>query len=257
MPKPKSIVRTDAATFPNAAVQASEWRFLNEWNKEDIPAHPGRYEIRHAPGGVPSQSIAGNTPTTRRLKQEEAQRQITCHEMNSILYIGKAVNLADRFWCLLGTWKSNDGNRQDEKHHGSYNTWLEKGLQSTYPINDMQFRYFPVSNEEWKPKQKTAVDGIRAALMKQDGSAIDNLATGASFAAENSRLRLYEAFFGKGLTPPLNTLGRGKKQMTNASLDAHLDEVGQETEMSAEEQANDLTMEDSYTNSTFVNRDQS
>jgi len=255
-PKPTPARRLDAASLPNSNVQPSPWRFFSEWNKVDIPSFPCRYEIRYAPGGNPPLSAAGKTPTTSRLTPAEVERQIAFHELNSVLYIGKAVAASDRFWHLLETWKKNDGNSKNRKNHGSYNTWLRKSLQSRYPIADMQFRFVPVSNEVWKPPQNNQTDQIRAAFMNQDAVAVDNPASGAAFAAENTRLRLYENYFGIGTKPPLNTLGRGRKPMPEAELNAHLDALGQETPMSAEEQANALILEDAYNNPILPSNNQ-
>ncbi len=252
---PRAARRVGETRFKSEVPCASDWKSLSEWKRDEIPPYPGFYEIRFAPDGVPyAFQIDMSTPTTSRLTPEEAERRVVLLELVGTLYIGKAVSLADRFWHLIEAWLRNDEQADNCKNHGSYNKWLKKNYQQDYPVRDLQFRYTPKGSEIWRPEIIDEVDAIRAALMKQDGTAPDNLATSAAFAEENIRLRLYEQYFGIGKTPPLNTYGRGKKKMKASDRDAHFAQIGDSAPATEVETEFDLQMEDAYTNPVFLAR---
>jgi hypothetical protein len=195
----------------------SAWKQLSGWNLADIPPYPGTYEICYAPGG---------TPVALNLQSDDPSFAPTpharCDDLEGVIYVGKALCFRDRFWTLIKTWRRVTAGHT--ANHGSYDTWLTKGLQNVYPIGDLLFRYMPIGKEVWKPKLKTRVDELRAALLDQDGHSGDDMTSIAAYSAENILLRRYFCCF--GTKPPLNTMGPWIGALTDDFIASVIEDLG-------------------------------
>lgn len=187
------------------------WRTPLAWTAQDIAAlghRPGVYLVRAmTQQGKPVEfpvtlSAGGARATAEDLQQRAAFLQ-------GVLYVGKAVDLTNRFGSLAASWQNSPPTR---KHTSAHNYLLEDAaFRTQFPATLMELNCMPIGSKDWSDKSlSSGLLGLPQEWFWRNyphwtqghGSSEMDQTCAATIDKERSMMCMYRQAFGD--FPPLN-----------------------------------------------------